>query len=158
MEFLDMEAERHVVMLWRRVTGGKVQFTGLLGVAQIIIGWLWTCLHLTYGLATMELRIFAPGWEYWRRVHFFGFWVSFALIVFCNVVNLLFQSGRRPATITKMIDEPVSTKTQQKVSGTEGKARQVSVLEEVDELTVAADKTASKANELINTIPIASTE
>ncbi|KAI8047993.1 MBOAT, membrane-bound O-acyltransferase family-domain-containing protein [Syncephalis plumigaleata] len=152
MEYIDMEAERHVVMLWRRMAGDKVKFTGLLGVPRAIIGWLWTSLHLTYGLATMELRVFTPGWEYWRRVHFFSFWLSIGLVVFCNIVSILFRPGPRPATITKVVTESVVAKAQEKLPETKGRIRRASVLEEVDELTIAADNTVSKVNELINTI------
>ncbi|KAI9596621.1 MBOAT, membrane-bound O-acyltransferase family-domain-containing protein [Syncephalis fuscata] len=152
MEFLDMEAERRVAILWRRATGGKPLNSGLFSIFLSIIGWLWVCLQLTYGLVTMELLILERGMLLWSRVGFFGFWLSMGMIIFTIVINIAFRPSRRPATITTVVSEKAPA-TQQLATDTNVKERRASVLEEIDELTTTADKVAAKFNEILKEEP-----
>ena len=149
MEFLDMEAERRVVVLWRRATGGKPLSSGPLSMLLTVVGWLWVCLQLTYGLVGMEMRALAPGWLIWSRLGFFGFRITIGLIVLTVLVNLVFRPSRPPATITTVVSDTPST-TAALPTDTKGKVRRASVLEEVDELKMVTEKMVGKVGELLD--------
>ncbi|RKP27102.1 hypothetical protein SYNPS1DRAFT_21293, partial [Syncephalis pseudoplumigaleata] len=119
---------------------------------------VWHGLHpgylFTFGMefldmeAERHLRVFAPAWLYWSRVSFVGFWLSLGLIVLANVVHLLFRSAHRPATITKVVAEPMPIPDELPSTDGEGRKRRASVLEEADALAM----TAAKLTELIGDV------
>ncbi|RKP07944.1 MBOAT, membrane-bound O-acyltransferase family-domain-containing protein [Thamnocephalis sphaerospora] len=160
MEFLDMEAERRMVLLWRRMTGGRT-LAAPVETAISLLGWLWTNLHLTYGLAAMEQRVFGRAWLYWQRVGFFSFWVSIGVILTTVVVSMLFRRPARSSSLAAKAAKaagaepavelaeaaPVPVSTHDVLVGPQ--RRRASVVVEQDDLEVASHDMAAKIGKLV---------
>jgi lysophospholipid acyltransferase 5 len=108
MEFIDMEAERRLLLLWRSIKGDQT-FTAPVRILLSLIGWLWTFFHLSYGLSAMEQRTFDNAWRYWQRLYFLGFWISITGIVLSVLLTPLIQ---RSTTPDKAFVKPTQPKPQ----------------------------------------------